>query len=180
MNVRRASRSPSTMAWRAAVGTSAVMLFERPGLVAIGLAGFLARGGLLVFVLPVVVLPTTVGISNWIGATSLTASGPTASLIWLLAVAAIGATVSFLAGVVIGAAADLLLFREASDRVGERDGVPPRLGVAITLRLAAIRVVALVPFALAVAWAGSRVAAATYHELILPEELVTPLVLRVV
>ena len=192
MDLRRAApgfrsrRSDSTelaaprMAWRGAVSASAVMLVERPALVAIGLAGFLARGGLLLFVLPVVVLPTTVGISNWIGATSITASGPTASLVWLLALAAIGASVAFLAGVVIGAAADLLLFREARDRVGEQDGAPPPLGPAIVLRLAAIRLAALVPFALAVAWAASRVAAATYHELILPEELVTPLVLRVV
>jgi len=170
--------------WRASVGAATALILERPGLIAVALAGFLARGGLLLFILPVVVLPTTVGISNWIGATSITASGPTESLVWLLAVIAAVALTAFLLGLVIGAAADVVLFDAARERVAWRNGgfAPgaPKRDVSLILRLITIRALTLVPVALAIAWAANRVVAVTYHELILPEELVTPLVLRVI
>ena len=168
------------MSWLAAARASVLLLVERPGLVVVGLAGFLARGGLLLFVLPFVTLPTPVGIGNWIGPTSITASGPSERLVWLIG-AVVAVIVAGLAiGTVIGAFADLALFRAAGGQA--RTHGRSRRGVDATLllsRLVLIRLLALVPLALALAWSAYRFGAATYRELILPDELVTPLVLRV-
>ena len=168
------------MSWLAAVRASALLLVERPGLAVTGLAGFLARGGVLLFILPFVTLPTPVGIGNWIGPTSITASGPAERLVWLIG-AIVGMLVIGLAiGTVLGSFADLALFRAAGGRT--RTSGRSRRGVDATLvllRLVLIRLLALTPLALAVAWSAQRFGAAIYRELILPDELVTPLVLRV-
>lgn len=168
------------MSWLAATRASALLLAERPGLVVVGLAGFLARGGVLLFVLPFVTLPTPVGIANWIGPTSITASGPAERLVWLIAAIVAVLIAGLVIGTVLGAFADLALFRAAAGpartRAGSRRGVDASLLLA---RLVLIRLLALLPLALALAWSAQRFGAATYRELILPDELVTPLVLRV-
>ena len=164
------------------------MLAERPALIALGLAGFLSRGGLVLFVLPIVVLPTTVGMSNWIGPAALTASGPTEALAWRLAVIAAIGIATFVAGMLVGVVCDVALFGEARSRLEGRAGPgpagagrpEPRPGARLILRIGAIRLVALIPVAAAAGLAANRVVAVTYHELILPDELVTPLVLRVI
>lgn len=168
------------MSWLAATRASALLLVERPGLAVVGLAGFLARGGLLLFVLPFVTLPTPVGIGNWIGPTSITASGPSERLLWLMG-AIVAILVAALAiGTVLGSFADRALFGAAEG--GNRTGGRSRRRsdtVVVIARLAVIRLLALAPVALALAWSAQRFGAATYRELILPDELVTPLVLRV-
>lgn len=168
------------MSWLAAARASARLLVERPGLVVVGLAGFLARGGVLLFILPFVTLPTPVGIGNWIGPTSITASGPAERLVWLIGAIVAVLVMGLAIGTAIGAFADLALFRAAGGRA--RTSRRSRRGVVVTLllsRLVLIRLLALAPLALALAWSAQRFGAATYRELILPDELVTPLVLRV-
>ena len=66
--------------WREAVVAAVLIVRARPALLAVGLVGFLARGGLILFTLPIVVLPTPTGISNFIGGTALTGAGASDAL----------------------------------------------------------------------------------------------------
>lgn len=170
------------MSWRAAARASMALLSERPGLLAVGLAGYLARGGLLLFALPFLVLPTVVGIGNWMGPTSITAAGPSERLLWLTGAFVAVGVVGLALGTVVGAFADLHLFRAAEAVDAARRGRPPREpggSKALLARLVLIRLLAIVPVSVALAWAANRFGAAAYRELILPDELVTPIVLRV-
>lgn len=170
------------MSWVGAARASTALLSRRPGLAAVGLAGFLARGGLLLFALPFVALPTVVGIGNWIGPTSITASGPSERLLLLLGTLAGIGIASLALGTVIGAFADVALFRAAAGADAALRGgpvQPPRGSKALLARLVVIRLLALVPVSLALAWTANRFGAAAYRELILPDELVTPIVVRV-
>ena len=54
---------------------AARIVFDAPRLWALGLAGFLARGGIVLFALPIVVLPSVVGLTTFIGPNSVTAAG---------------------------------------------------------------------------------------------------------
>ena len=47
----------------------------RPGLWPVALAGFLARGGIVLFVAPVVVAPSLVALATFIGPASITPTG---------------------------------------------------------------------------------------------------------
>jgi hypothetical protein len=192
------SSGPSLVApigWREAAGGAAQIVRTRPALMAVGLLGFLARGGLVAFLLPIVALPTPTGVSNFIGGTALTGAGASDGLIRMLVAAVVLVAGAVITGAVLGAIADLLLAREAvafalamNRRIhgqtggGDIDG-EARLAIPITAsgvsQVFLIRVATLVPVALAVAWAMSRLVAAGYHELILPDDLSVPLGVRI-
>ncbi len=150
-----------------------------PRLWAIGLAGFLARGGIVAFALPIVVLPSVVGLTTFIGPNSVTAAGLAPRLVALLAL-----TVALLAawvvlGTLVAAAVDRVLVRAVLDIDGPGappDGADRGPGLA---RLVAIRLASLVPFGLGVAVGGVRLGQVGYQELILPSDSTTPFVLRV-
>ncbi len=173
--------------------------------------GFLARGGLVVFAVPIVVLPTPIGISNLVGGTALTGSGASEGLIRLILAGVLVVMGLVAAGLVIGAFADVVLGRVAAtfarDRAGgtvpgrrhpepaatsaaatsaaatsalDRDHPPVEPGFSSMLwRLVVLRALSLVPVGLAVAWATSRLVAAGYHQLILPDDLTIPLAVRI-
>ncbi len=150
----------------------------RADLWSVSLAGFLVRGGVLLFLLPIVALPSPLDVANVFGpaVTAAALGGPNPELTRLVLLASIfGAAVVVLA-FALGAAADV-----AATRFGPRE-LPTAVTPAprgIVGRAFVVRVVALVPFAVALAATIPEIVAATYHELILPEELVTPIVLRV-
>jgi hypothetical protein len=183
------------MGWRAAMATAASVVRRRPVLAAVGLLGFLARGGLVAFLLPIVALPTAIGIANFIGGTALTGSGASDGLIRLI-VAVVALVVGSLAvGAVLGAIADVLLAREAiAAATAFRDGLVTEPGRARAMaaavaathvtpwlvgRLLVVRAFALLPVGLAIAWAATRLVAAGYHQLILPDDLTLPLAVRI-
>jgi len=151
----------------------------RPDLWPAALVAFLARGGAVVVALPFLVLPTPIGIAAWIGADAISANGPAARLVVLAVAAALVAGGTVVLGAVAAAAADRLVLGDwaADARVG-----PSRArGTAATVaRVVAIRAVAAIPPALAVAWAIPRIADAVYRQLTLPDDLASPLLLRVV
>jgi hypothetical protein len=153
------------MGWRAAMATAVSVVRRRPVLAAVGLLGFLARGGLVAFLLPIVALPTAIGIANFIGGTALTGSGASDGLIRLI-VAVVALVVGSLAvGAVLGAIADVLLAREAiAAATAFRDGLVTEPGRAR---------------AMAAAVAATRLVAAGYHQLILPDDLTLPLAVRI-
>jgi hypothetical protein len=173
----------TSMSWRDAVAGAARLVTQRPLLVAVGLLGFLARGGIVLFALPIVALPTPTGISNFIGGTALTGAGASEGFVRVIAVSVVAILTLLLIGTIAGAAADILLVRAATGRAGEvtagdRGGAPP--GAGLLLQVSVVRLVALVPAAIAVAWAAARLVAAGYHQLILPDDTSVPLAIRIV
>ena len=170
--------------WRAAIRGAAAIVRDRPGLIAFGLLGFLARGGAVLFVLPIVVLPTPTGLSNFIGSQALTAGGPSLGLIWLLATALTGVAALILFGTVIGAVVDLRLLGEAMEfeaagEDGNPPASPPRATPVLLLRATLVRVLWMLPVAIASVWGAARLVNAAYQQLILPDDLAIPLAIRV-
>lgn len=194
-SVSRADTRSVALGWRDAMRAAAVAVRERPALIGVGLLGFLARGGVVVFLLPIVVLPTPTGISNFIGGTALTGAGASDPLIRLIAAGAALVVVLVLAGVLLGAIADVLLVRaalasglalaggnvtaEGRDRARREAAVTIRATPSLVGQVVLIRFIALVPVALAAAWGTARLVAAGYHQLILPDDLTVPLALRI-
>lgn len=190
-----ASRAPSSPAapaavsrrlgWRAALAAALVVALGQPAIWLVALAGFLAGGGAILFAVPVLVLPTPSGLQNLLGAPVATlAFGQPSPEFWrLLAVTAITATIVFVVGLVAGSWAERRTIAMVLV-VGEEEGltapVPRLASLPAVLRVAVVRATALLPPLLVFALAWPTLYAVTYHELILPENLATPLPVRVI
>ncbi len=192
--------APRSVPWRRAAAAAAVVVAGRPRLWAYALVAFLARGGVVVLALPIVVLPTFIGIANVVGPASVSAAGPSPRLVALIAagVAAVGALV--LVGTLVAAAAETALHRAtvAPDPSGSRDAAPglpaldqragpgfmalePRGSLRRAVaRVAGLRLLLLAPVAIATAVAIPAWITAGYRELTLPSDVAVPLGLRVV
>lgn len=159
-----------------ALARAAIATRQRPSLWIVALCGFLARGGIVLLALPIVPLPSTVGLATFVGPTSVTAAGLTAeSVIRLVVITALAVT-WLLAGSAIGALTDIAL---VGDLAQPADAVPrPRR--RLVARLIGLRLVALVPLGLVVAITARPVGELVYQELILPRDVAAPLLLRVV
>ena len=171
------------------MAAATVVAASRPRLWAFGLLAFLARGGLVILIVPMLVLPTFVGISNIVGPTSVTAAGPTPRLVALIATWLGVGFAAMVAGSLVGAAAEVALHRSAvapgADGAGSMlrsrltwaTGLPARRA---TLRVAAVRLGLLLPVAIAIAAAVPAWVQVAYRELLLPSDLAVPLPVRVV
>jgi hypothetical protein len=176
--------------WFAAARAATVLVLEQPATWPIALAGFLARGGIALFLIPIVPLPSPVGLANLVGPTAATPSGPspeTASvlalgiallLVWLV----VGSVVGVLADAVLadaflaGAVGEGAVGEGASLRIDRR----PRVSLGLVGRLLGVRLAALLPVGLALAIALRPIVQSTYQQLISPYDLEQPLVARVV
>ena len=187
--LRPSSASPvPSRPWRSALLGATIATLDRPGLWPIALAGFLARGGIVVFLLPIVILPTPSGVADVI-APALTSFA--FGLVSPEFVAIVAAVVAFLVGSLVlgglaGAWADVELIGEAATEeelagpeLAAAVGVQPRAGRLVVPRAFAARLLAHVPLWLALAWGAVRIGEATYAELVTPFEVVTPLAIRV-
>jgi hypothetical protein len=134
----------------------------------VALAGFLARGGIVIVCLPVVVVPSLVGLGTLVGPASLTPNGPTVGLVVRLVLVVTLGLVTLVLGTIIGAAAEIALVEPGSARS------PGMLG-----RVSLVRLVGLVPIALALALGLPRLGQAAYLELTAPTNLTDPFALRV-
>jgi len=178
----RASR-PRGVGWRTELVGAVVVTVRNPVTWMFGLASFLAGGGILLVGLPVAVLPTPSGIQNALGGpvSTLVVGTPSSALITLIAAAIISLVVAIVGGTIIGAWAEregVLVVASAAEAealttFAERPPAPSVWSVA------AVRLLSLVPVAVAAALAWQPVYDAAYHELVLPTDLATPLVLRV-
>lgn len=156
---------------RAAVATR-----ERPSLWIVALCGFLARGGIVLLLLPMAPLPSTVGLATFVGPTSVTAAGLTPESVARLVVVVSLAVGWLLAGSVIGALTDIAIVGELGPDARSEAG---RSGRRLVARLVALRLVALVPLGAVVALTARSVGELVYHELVLPSDVAAPIVLRV-
>ncbi len=171
------------MGWGGALVAALVVVLTRPVTWVLGLAGFLARGGIVLLALPVTVLPTPSGVQNALGGpvSSVLFGAPSAGLLLLVGVLAAGGVLLLVAGTLAGAWAEragiCIALEAAADEALLEGAVPvPRAGMA---RIAVVRLLGLVPVAVLLLLSLPTIYAVGYRELILPEELRTPLLARI-
>ena len=92
-----------------ALARAAIATRDRPSLWIVALCGFLARGGIALLALPIVPLPSTVGLATLVGPTSVTAAGLTPDSVVRLVVIITLAVTWLLTGSAIGALTDIAL-----------------------------------------------------------------------
>ena len=148
------------MTWSAALGASLLIVLARPGLWVIALGGFLVRGGILVFFVPIVALPSPVGLATAFGPTitTLVLSGPTPALLLAITLLAVViALVFFLATWAAALAERALILALATD-----DELPDEMRIGTergpsAWRLVAVRLAAQLPLWVVLALTSSRI-----------------------
>jgi len=174
----------------AALAGALLTTLATPATWPLALAVFLLRGGLLLVALPIVVLPSPVGLGNLLAPTLMTVvfRGMSAEV-----AAFVGAAVlAILAWVIVGGLAAATLEAEAAVIVArgeEQTEVPTGSsfedpGVEdrhrrVASRILAARLAAHLPTGLAMIWGAARLTAVAYRELTSPFDVTTPIVLRV-
>lgn len=171
------------------LGTSLLVTLTRPSTWLLALASFLIRGGILWFLVPILTLPTPVGLSNLLGPTlvGFVFGGPTLELFVALFAGAGGVVLWVVGGGLVAAAieAELIRLVAADEEVTPAGGADdPTAGVpgqpsGRTLRVLAVRLVALAPLLFAMLFGATRIIGVTYAELTLPSDTSVPIVWRV-
>lgn len=175
--------------------TAVLEVIASPWSWVVGVAGFLARGGALVFLLPIAPLPTPVGVTLLLPPVSIDTSGASPALVReLLVVGAVLAVVA-VASLVLAALADIAAFLWIAARLPRADGDVALAGVAsgpavaiatdtgtrgLLAPLVVARTLALVPAILASLVAARALVDVGEREYILPSSLAVPYVVRVV
>jgi hypothetical protein len=168
-----------------AILASLLATIGRPDWWLLALAGFLLRGGFVLFIVPIVLLPSPLAVSNIVAPViipiALGRIGTDAIAISVGAAALLSGWI--LIGGWIAAATELALIRStraaavdegvgsAPDAVAQRDRV-------LVGRLLAARLIAWLPLAVAIAVASLRIIAILYAELTRPVDVATPLAVR--
>ena len=131
---RPVALSPAVPAvpWRRGFAAATAMTVRRPRLWVFALLAFLARGGLVVLVLPMVVVPTFVGLANFVGPTSVTAGGPTPRLVALVVVGLTAGLALVVVGTLVAAAAEVALHRATVATPEARSVIAVPAGVLAT------------------------------------------------
>ena len=179
-----APRSPSvTQPWSSATVAALLHPLERPATWWLALAGFLSRGGLVLFALPILVLPTPAGVQTELSPLLIPFlfGGASNGLVAFSAtVAALGA-LALLAGGLIGAWSERLVILDAGD--ADHGALePPDRVATVTAQVFVVltaRWLAHVPLLVALVWGGARIVATVYREVTVPFEVVTPLLVRI-
>jgi len=172
----------------AALARALLVTLATPATWPLALAAFLLRGGIVVMALPIVVLPTPVGLGNVFAPTI------TSVALGSVPIAAVVATVAIAGGVVlwlvVGGWLAAAIEAEGA-RIVARDedlagmsgprapAVVPVGDGRIAARILTARLVAGVPLILGLAWGSVRLVFVTYRELTVPADTATPIVLRV-
>jgi hypothetical protein len=162
---------------RGAALTGALLATLRtPATWPLALAAFLVRGGLVLVVVPIVVVPTPVGFANvFAPALGSIAFG---SISTGLVLASVAAALAVVAWIVLGGWLAAALEAEAAWMIAA-GAVRPAATTRVAARILIARLVAYIPLAIALAAATVRVVLVTYHELTSPLDTSTPIVLRV-
>ena len=184
----------------AALSGALLVTLALPSTWPLALGVFLLRGGLVVVVLPIVVLPTPVGLGNLLAPTltSVVFGGVSPGFVILV----VAIVLAGLAWVVAGGLLAAILEAEAARIVAAHEDVTRPAGIerhqvaaddlAVGLlpqagagrraeagRIFVARVVAHLPLGVVLVWGSARLVATTYHELTNPFDVATPIVWRV-
>ncbi len=181
--------------------TSLLATLAHPATWILALAGFLVRGGIIAFLVPILVLPTPVGIANLAGPTvvEFVFGGFSLGLVVLIALGVGGAMAWIVFGGLLAAALEIECIRIVArdeDVAGSAPAIDHVTGVADSpetapvpphafdptrqaLRILAARMAMLFPLVVVIAWASARTVAVTYAELTLPSDVTMPIVWRI-
>jgi len=164
----------------AAVLTASLLAtLTRPAWWVLALAAFLARGGVLVILLPIVQLPTVAGLANSLGPVlvGFVFGGPSGSFLVIVATISTAMLAWVVAGGLLGGQLDLALVRGAAQE-DELEGRPAP-GSSGAGRAFVARMLAHVPTTVVLGWGAVRLVDAAYQELIRPGDPALPVALRV-
>ena len=169
---------------RATLAGSLLVTLARPSTWVLALAAFLVRGGLLVFLIPIVVIPTPAGLADVVGPLliSFVFGGVSPAFVAVVATVLIVFLVWLIGGGLLAATAEADLIRVVATDEDVTTGTPLPGGVGdgrIAARILAARLIAMLPFGAALAFGTATIVAATYRELTLPGDAVTPIAWRV-
>jgi hypothetical protein len=144
-----------------------------PGVWPIGMLGFLVRGGLVVLALPILTLPSPIGLATWLGPAVISTGRLEGPLLTLLLVSALAASVILAVALILAAVAQVLVH-------ARRRPPGPRSAPAVARDLVAVELLAIAPLAAMVAVTIASVSDAVRSELLQPGDLAVPLPIRVV
>ena len=168
----------------ATLGGALLAVLDRPSVWPLALAAFLIRGGWLLIIAPIVVLPTAVGLANVIAPLleDVAFGRRTGELIALVALVLGGTLAWLVGGGVLAAAAEVEAIRRIADQADRPHGadLPSTDAWGAAWRVAALRLVAHIPFAIALVWGAARLATVGYAELTVPSDVTVPAVWRIV
>ena len=175
-------RNPSAVhrSWRDALVGGALIALTRPATWALALAGFLARGGMVAVLLPIVVMPTPSGVADVIAPAIVPFAFGVVAPAFVVLVAGVALLVAawVVLGGLVGAWADVELVREVvADDEAPVTALPERRGTV--LAAFTVRLLSAIPLAFALSIAAVEIVTAAYAELTSPIEVVTPLFMRV-
>ncbi|MGZ9160502.1 MAG: hypothetical protein ACXW4T_04995 [Candidatus Limnocylindrales bacterium] len=172
------------MTFGATLVASFLIALSRPITWPLGLVGLLIRGGLVLLVTPIVVLPTPVGLANVVAPLiEDVAFGRRPAELAALVLATGGVVLAWLiGGGIIAAAAERELVRAvaADDELaieGVARPIPDIAGRA--WRVVVVRLIAHLPLLLALAWGAIRLVSVAYREFTLPSDVTLPVAVRV-
>jgi len=163
---------------------SLLLALARPRTWAMALATFLLRGGILVVLAPIVVLPSAVALSNVLTPLlSTIVFHGFESVVLPLAIGGLGAMLWLLGGGLVAAAIEAEEVRTiAADDEAWPAGRPLRGGSPYehpAWRVLTVRLLAHLPLLLALSWGAIRIVTVAYRELTVPSDVAVAIVLRV-
>ncbi len=152
-----------------------------PALWSVGLVGFLARGGFLLILLPMLALPSPVSLSVLIGPDLVDANGLSARVAALLLLAGGLVVLALVGGLVMAALADIAAFEGLLSAAGvAASSTAGRPTARLVLKLLALQLVAAVPLLVALVPTVTVMAGVVRQEILLPSDQGLPLWWRVV
>ena len=165
------------------IGATAVAallaILERPSTWLLGLVGFLVRGGWLIVLAPIVVLPTAVGLANVVAplVEDIAFGRRTDEVITAGLIASIVVLVWLIGGGLLAAAAEVEGVSQTLAVLGDH---PRRSPLPHPVwRVFAVRSLTLIPLVVALAWSGFRLISVGYRELTVPSDVATPIAYRI-
>lgn len=169
----------------AVLGGALLVTLARPATWPLALATFLIRGGIVLFLIPIVVLPSPVGLANGLGPTVTSIAFGSVSLTIIAVGSAIGFGVvlvlvlaGWLAAALEGEGSNLVAADE--EVAGVRLVPVPPMTRHLAARILTVRLIANIPLGLTLVWGSIRLVDLAYHELTSPSDVATPIVGRVV
>jgi hypothetical protein len=152
-------------------------VLARPSTWPLALLGFLVRGGWLLIVAPIVVVPTPVGLANVIAPLleDIAFGRRTAEVIGLTLVTLAIVVVWLIGGGLVAAAVEA----DGARRIADEEGIPSQRGPT-AWRIVATRLTADLPLAVGATWAVVRIVSVAYRELTVPSDVTAPAAWRIV
>jgi hypothetical protein len=172
------------MTTRGATLAALLAALGRPSWWILALAGFLVRGGIVLFVVAIVTLPSPLVLSNILGPiiTPLYLGGLEPETVLLVASGIAIVVLWLVFGGWFAGATEVALIREAGQAAHEEGVVArrqDRAGTGLAGRAAAAHLIALIPMALVLGLGSVQIFGVAYQELVNPSDT-GPLIVRIV